>query len=205
MSANKGDASLSREYVESMTVPDIRAALRDRQAQVSGRKADIVERLLELLATEREGRNKKNHVTASTSGPSGRTKLDMEGEPMSDKGDDIKTLICAMMKQQEMMIELMHSKGLGEHIDGPPGISAKKPHPPSSPPQRDTSSEALGKDMAERFHKIQPHPSHSSTYVGDHDMEAFFRHNLEMAKLIQENAELRKDRLVGDMIRGVHE
>ena len=109
-------------------------------------------------------------------------------------------------KQQEMMIELMHSKGLGEHIDGPPGISAKKPHPPSSPPQRDTSSKALGNDMAERFHKIQPRPSHSSTYyVGGHDMEAFFRHNLEMAKLIQENAELRKDRLEGDMIRGVHE
>ena len=71
MSANKVDASLSREYVESMTVPDIRAALRDHQAQVSGRKADRVERLLELLlAIEREGKNKKNRVTASTSGPS---------------------------------------------------------------------------------------------------------------------------------------
>jgi hypothetical protein len=74
-----------------------------------------------------------------------------------------------------------------------------------SPLQRDISSEALGKDMAERFQKIQPRPSHSSTYVGDHDMEAFFRHNLEMVKLIQDNAKLRKHRLVGDMIRGVHE
>lgn len=195
-SKEDADATLAREYVEGMTVADIRAALRDRQALVSGRKAVVTERLLDLLKVEREEKKKNKSNVAST-------KLDLGGEPVSDDSNDVKELIRAMMEQQRMMLQLMHAKNMDQlQNEGPPNISAKKPPPTPQKDATEITTTSLGKQIADRFQTIKPKPS---TYVGDHDMALFFRHNLEMAKLIQENAELRQDRLIGDMIRGVHD
>ena len=197
------DETLAREYVESMTVQDIRKALRERDMKVSGVKAEVVERLLEVLVEERGRRNKKKAKVAHSI-----VALDMGEDEEAEEAEedvDMKTLLRSMMQQQKMMLELLHQRDVSDHAqeharEAAPRITAKKP--PHSPPMdvAEPATTRLAKNMADSFQQIKPR---ASTYMGDHDMMTFFRHNLEMAKLIQENASLRQDNLLKDMVRGV--
>lgn len=194
------DETLAREYVESMTVQDIRKALRERDMKVSGVKAEVVERLLEVLVEERGRRNKKKAKVAHSI-----VALDMGKDEEAEEDVDMKTLLRSMMQQQKMMLELLHQRDVSDHAqeharEAAPRITAKKPPPSPCMDVAEPATTRLAKNMADSFQQIKPR---ASTYMGDHDMMTFFRHNLEMAKLIQENASLRQDNLLKDMVRGV--
>lgn len=114
----------------------------------------------------------------------------------------VEALLQKMVQQQAELIQLMHDKDKADHeeVDAEDSngnnacvllqqITAKKPpRVPSKSPRGDQN---------QRYVNIAP-----NTFVGDHHMELFLRNNVQMARLIEENAQLRRDRLIQDLIKG---
>ena len=111
----------------------------------------------------------------------------------------VEALLQKMLQQQAELIQLMHDKDKADHVEVDvednnacallQQITAKKPpRVPSKSPRGDQN---------QRYVNIAP-----NTFVGDHHMELFLRNNVQMARLIEENAQLRRDRLIQDLIKG---
>jgi hypothetical protein len=156
-------------------VVDLREYLREHHAPPSGLKEVLVHRILGVVKDEVEKRSKEE------------SKKDIDG--------GTKELLIEMLRQQGMMIKLMQQKqnNVVEHdVDvNVCAVSKNKQNQESSSSARDNS----------HYVEIKPKPDDNS----GHDMERYMRHSLDVAKLIEENASLRKDRLVMDMLRSVHE
>jgi hypothetical protein len=116
--------------------------------------------------------------------------------------DDLKELLKQLLLQQSEMIHEMHDKNKSDYDHSNVSAVTTKKNPVLSqlPLTTKTNGDesALVRQLEEKRSKQEcPAPVYSV-----HDMEAFMRHNLEMARLIQENSELRKDHLLRDMISG---
>jgi hypothetical protein len=196
--AKDEEEKLARDYVETMLVPDLKVALRERHAPVSGRKNDLVNRLLELMSQERE--EKRAAATRLDMGPLSAA----TAAPAPEKSDDVMSVLKALVQQQSELVALMrdrneqmehhdHAYDHDARLEQLIAVSARKPAAPDG---------ALAStDGRDRWVEIMPRSS-ASTYVGEHDMERYYRTNLEMAKLIHENAELRQAQLLHSMVHG---
>jgi hypothetical protein len=103
--------------------------------------------------------------------------------------DDVMSLLQQLLEQQSQLISMMHEKCANDNVttDGVTGVSALTAAKPFRNEVGSTSCNG-------RYPEILPRG------MGEHDMALFARHSYDMQKLIEENAELRKEKLIRDML-----
>ena len=157
------------------------AAVRERKYKKGRQKcADEENRAIKKIKKERS-KNGMGDQKARTN------------EEKSENSEVAKLLIQLLQKQNEL-IEMMHKKGQDDDYAPTPvrtiGAATTKK-------VTNNTVDRMGTDQS-NFVPILPKRDYIP--VGDHDMEAFIRHNISMARLIEENADLRRDKLIRDMV-----
>lgn len=104
-------------------------------------------------------------------------------------------LMREMLQKQSELIDTMHQKAVADTKDGTE-VTAKKPPQPNT--ERKKSEDGFYINDGERFVHIEP--TWQWRQEGEHDMERLMRTNLQFARLIDENAELRREKLLRDMV-----
>jgi hypothetical protein len=173
---------LSAEKLWRLTLPNLRNLLRDRGEFVTGNKEDLVDRLLNN--TINDGRDEDNST------------------PQVIPSSNIEEILQNLCKQQAELIQLMHEKTKAEQYDASVTAVSTKKAPVNETPGASHIKEVTLNTAAIDPNLQQLRPKRDYPKDDDHDMARFMRHNLEMARLIHENNELRKDRLLNDMVYG---
>jgi hypothetical protein len=103
-------------------------------------------------------------------------------ETPSDGNDDIKALLATMVKQQGDLLQIMHTNNHAAESDA------------ASAPAKRTASRTVVTPA------IAAHPNFQSQEGPHrHSMHYFIENNMEMARLIEENAQLKRERLIRDL------
>ena len=89
----------------------------------------------------------------------------------------------------------MHQKAVADTKDGTE-VTAMKPPQPNT--ERKKSEDGFYINDGEIF--VHSEPTWQWRQEGKHDMERLMRTNLQFARLIDENAELRREKLLRDMV-----
>jgi hypothetical protein len=164
----------TKEELMNVHVFDLKAYLRDHDSSPTGVKAVLVDRILRL-----------NDAVDSN---------DNKGESKED--GETKELLKEMLRQQTKLIEMMQRKNdVDEHVDVC-AITAKKTIVSGSSSANGSVNGNNG------FVSIRPKNEYINN--GENDMERYMRVNMDMVRLIEENASLRRDRLLHDMVNGVN-
>jgi hypothetical protein len=115
--------------------------------------------------------------------------------------DDLRDLLKQLLLQQSEMINEMHEKNKSDNNHGNVSAVTAKKNPVLSQLPLTTKTNGDESALVREFEEKRSKQEYCAPDT-THDMEVFMRHNLEMARLIQENSELRKDHLLRDMISG---
>ena len=104
-------------------------------------------------------------------------------------------LMREMLQKQSELIDTMHQKAVADTKDGTE-VTAKKPPQPNT--ERKKSEDGFYINDGEKIVHIEP--TWQWRLEGENDMERLMRTNLQFARLIDENAELRREKLLRDMV-----
>ena len=146
--------------------------------------------------TKATGRTKAARKTKAA-GKTNKKEPEQAQEPVVSTG--VEALLQKLLQQQAELIQLMHEKDKTDHekivdVEDADRAAFLEQLTTKKPPIAPRKSPGRGQ---QRYVDIAP-----QTFVGDHSMEMFLRNNVQMARLIDENAQLRRDRLVQDLIKG---
>jgi hypothetical protein len=113
---------------------------------------------------------------------------------LAQSQSDVMAVLQQLVEQQSLLISMMHEKCTNDNKvttdSAATGVS-------SALTATKQSHDAVGLTSCNgRYQEILPRVN------CEHDMAQFMRHSLDMAKLIEENAELRKEKLIRDMLNG---
>ena len=118
-------------------------------------------------------------------------------EKIDVKSDNVLVVLAQLMKQQSEILEIMHMKSFRDACpdekDNVEEVSAKK--------EKQSRAAKSNGTLLDRTPIRGTEYTVPSPHV-DHDMESFMRNNLQVARLIDENVELRRDKLIRDMVFG---
>jgi VCBS repeat-containing protein len=123
----------------------------------------------------------------------GKVKHPASSKALTQSPSDVMTVLQQLLEQQSQLISMMHDKCTNDNkvtadsaATGVSALTATK-----------QSRDAVGATSCNgRYQEILPRVN------GEHDMAQFMRHSLDVAQLIEENAMLRKEKLISDMLHG---
>lgn len=144
-------------------------------------------------ACDKNGSNGQPGTKADSKTNQRKVKHPATPKALAQSQSDVMTVLQQLLEQQSQLISMMHEKCTNDNkvttdcaATGVSALTATK----------EFRNAVVSTSCNGRYQEILPRVN------GEHDMAQFMRHSLDMAKLIEENAELRKEKLISDMLNG---